>query len=73
MFMVKFIGFTGILSEIFMDLWSKATNSTIRLMEIRFRNAIKRVPETLKSMAEEMVLEAPAIIEGSSGLNQTWR
>jgi len=56
-----------------MDLWSKATNSTIRLMEIRFRNAIKRVPETLKSMAEEMVLEAPAIIEGSSGLNQTWR
>jgi len=68
----NFVGFAGILSEIFMDLWSKATNSTIKLMEIRFRNAIKGVPETLKSMVEERgwVLEVPATIKGESGLNQ---
>ncbi|MBS7625309.1 MAG: helix-turn-helix domain-containing protein [Candidatus Bathyarchaeia archaeon] len=68
----NFISFTQIIRTIFMELWSKAINSTIRLMEMKFRRALKEVPKTLAPIAKEkgLILEAPAIIRGMSGLNQ---
>jgi len=64
-------GFVQVLEKVFMELWSKATNPSIRLAEIQFRKAIKEMPEVLAPLAKErgFLFKAPAVVKGSSGLN----
>lgn len=66
------ISFTQILKTIFMELWFKAINSAVRLVEIKFKKALKEMPRILGSMVREkgLLLEMPATIKGVSGLNQ---
>ncbi|MEM1606748.1 MAG: TrmB family transcriptional regulator sugar-binding domain-containing protein [Candidatus Bathyarchaeia archaeon] len=66
----SFISFAQILRAVFMELWSKATKPEVRLMEIKFRRALKEMPKTLDPMAREkgLILEASAMIRGMSGL-----
>ncbi|MEM1550333.1 MAG: TrmB family transcriptional regulator sugar-binding domain-containing protein [Candidatus Bathyarchaeia archaeon] len=58
--------------DLFMDLWLRSSNSSIRLAEIRFKKVIRELPETLKPIAVERgwLLEMPATVRGRSGLNQ---
>ncbi|MBS7607087.1 MAG: helix-turn-helix domain-containing protein [Candidatus Bathyarchaeia archaeon] len=68
----NFAGVSTVLSGIFMDLWSKALSSSIKLAEMRFRKVIGELPEKLKQIADERgwLIEMPAVIKGRSGLNQ---
>lgn len=68
----NFISFTYMLNEIFMEMWSKATNSAVRLMEIKFMRAVKEIPEKLGLIAKKkgLLLEVAATIKGISGLSQ---
>ncbi|MEM1556842.1 MAG: TrmB family transcriptional regulator sugar-binding domain-containing protein [Candidatus Bathyarchaeia archaeon] len=65
------ISFTQVLKTIFMELWFKAINSAIRLVEIKFRKALKEMPRILDPIAREkgLLLEMPATIRGMSGLD----
>ncbi|MEM1515105.1 MAG: helix-turn-helix domain-containing protein [Candidatus Bathyarchaeia archaeon] len=60
--------------ELFMDLWYRSLSSSIKLMEIRFRKAIKNLSEILRPLAAErgLLLNMPATIRGESGLNQNF-
>jgi len=62
--------FSQFLSEVFMELWAKAVDSSIRLMELKFRRAVKELPKVLKPLAEGhgWILEMPAKMEGASKL-----
>lgn len=63
---------SAVLNELFMDLWLRSPNFSIRLAEMRFKRALREFPEVLKSIIAERgwVLEMPATIKGKSGLNQ---
>lgn len=63
-----------ILKELFMDLWYRSINSSIKLMEIQFKKAVKSLSEILRPLAAErgLLLEMPATIKGKSGLNHNF-
>ncbi|MCS7096146.1 MAG: MarR family transcriptional regulator [Candidatus Bathyarchaeota archaeon] len=66
--------FSMFLSEVFMDLWLRAVDSSIKRVEISFQNALDKLPTILKPVAEEKgwILEMPAELKGTSGLTQTF-
>ncbi|MEM2272595.1 MAG: helix-turn-helix domain-containing protein [Candidatus Bathyarchaeia archaeon] len=66
--------FSTILNEYFTDLWLRSLNPSIKLTEIRFKKAIKKIPEILRTAVAEKrwFLEMPATIKGKSGLNQNF-
>ncbi|MEM1582332.1 MAG: helix-turn-helix domain-containing protein [Candidatus Bathyarchaeia archaeon] len=68
----NFIGLSTILSEMFMDLWSRALSPPLKLAEIRFKRAVRELSEKLKPTIGETgwLIEMPAVIKGGSGLNQ---
>ncbi|MEM2816232.1 MAG: hypothetical protein QXY34_03505, partial [Candidatus Bathyarchaeia archaeon] len=66
--------FSMFLSEMFMDLWSRAIDSSIKRVEVKFQDALNKLPAILKPVAEERgwLLEMPAELKGTSGLTQTF-
>lgn len=68
----NFIGLSTILSEMFMDLWSRALSPPLKLAEIQFKRVVKELPEKLKPIISERdwLIEMPAIIKGRTGLDQ---
>lgn len=66
--------FSMFLGEVFTDLWSRAIDSSIKRVELKFRKAINELPAVLKPVAEEKgwLLEMPAELKGTSGLTQTF-
>ncbi|MEM1674029.1 MAG: helix-turn-helix domain-containing protein [Candidatus Bathyarchaeia archaeon] len=66
--------FSALLSKLFMDLWFKSLNLSIRLTEILFERAIGELFDVLSPMVTEKgwLPEMPATIRGKSGLNQNF-
>ncbi|MEM3153281.1 MAG: helix-turn-helix domain-containing protein [Candidatus Bathyarchaeia archaeon] len=66
--------FSMFLSKMFIDLWLRAVDASIRCAEVKFQKAINKIPAILKPTAKEKgwLLEMPAELKGTSGLTQTF-